>query len=76
MKTKIELVDRNSSTVTTETYNLNVDGKKIVYIEFQNESGKVIDEELRDDKGVLLTDDSCPGNNVAALLEQIQEMFP
>jgi hypothetical protein len=76
MNNNIKLIDRTSSTLTTETFNLDVDGKKIVYIEYQKESGKVIDEELRDEDGETLTNDNCPGNNVAALLEQIQKMFP
>lgn len=75
MSAKIELISKVSSKVTTETHELTIDGIKIVYIEYLNEKGKVIDTVLRTDEGVDLTDAHllCSDfNSVAELLEEVQ----
>jgi len=52
-------------TVTTETYNLEVDGQFITYIEYLNDKSKLIDCNLRDVDGNEIQD--------AKLLEKVQE---
>ena len=63
----MKINSKTSSTVTTNTFSLDVDGKKVVYLEYLNEKGKVIDCELHNDKGELIND--------TALLEEIQDFI-
>ena len=73
---KIKLKNKSISTVTTETFELTVDGKKITYIEYLNDKNKVIDMNLRDSKGNEITDDNNYGfDNVAGLLMEIQQFL-
>ena len=51
--------------VTHNIFTLDVDGKDVIYTEFLNDKGKVIDFTLRDGDGNEISD--------PALLEQIQE---
>lgn len=71
---QITLQSKVEERARTDTYTLLVDGKKVIYKEYINQKGKVIDSELRDENGYEITDDSAPGNNVAALLEEVQDV--
>lgn len=75
MNAQINIRSKVSSKVTTETYELDVDGMKIIYIEYFNEKGKVIDTVLRNEEGIDLEDAHLLGSNfnsVAELLDEIQ----
>lgn len=61
----ITLKNKTSSTVTTDTYELEVDGQKVTYIEYINDKNKVIDSNLRNEHGQEIED--------AVLLEKIQD---
>lgn len=50
-ETKIKLLNRTTSTVTTDTFELEVNGRKFVYIEYLDDKRKVIDCNLRDEIG-------------------------
>jgi hypothetical protein len=63
----MKINSKTSSTVTKNAFSLDVDGKKVVYLEYLNEKGKVIDCELHSDKGELIND--------TALLEEIQDFI-
>lgn len=76
MSDKIKILSKTTCNVVTETYDLEVEGLKIVYIEYINDKGKVIDTQLRSDMGFELTDAHLLGtrfNSVAELVEEIQE---
>lgn len=75
MSAKIQLISTTTAKVITGTYELVVDGLKIVYIEYVNDKGKVIDTILRTAEGIELTDEhllDTDFNSVAALLEEVQ----
>jgi len=61
----MKLLNQTSATITTNTFNLEVDGQFITYIEYLNDKGKVIDCNLRDVDGNEIAD--------AALLEKVEE---
>lgn len=69
----MELISCSESTITTKTFEIDYDGRKIVYIEYLNEKGKVIDCNLRDEDGNEIAEDQGPDNNAAETLEKIQE---
>ena len=52
----ITLKNKTSSTITTDTYELEVDGQNITYIEYINNKNKVIDFNLRDTDGHEIDD--------------------
>lgn len=47
----MKLLSSSESTVTTKTFEIDYDGEKVVYIEYLNDKGKVIDCNLRDENG-------------------------
>jgi hypothetical protein len=61
----MKIKNKTTETITTETYEMEVNGCRCVYIDYLNQKGKCIDAVLRDDAG----------NNVddPALMEQIQK---
>ena len=63
----MKLINKSSSTVTTNTFEIDPEdgSKKITYIEYLNDKGRVIDENLRDSAGSEIDD--------PALLEVVQE---
>lgn len=61
----MNITSQESNTVTETTYFLEDNGKKLVYKEWLNQKGKVIDEVLRDQNGNDIDD--------PALLERVQE---
>ena len=61
----MNIISQESNTVTETTYFLEDNGKKLVYKEWLNQKGKVIDEVLRDQNGNDIDD--------PALLERVQE---
>lgn len=56
-----------SATITTETYQLSMNGKLFTFIEYFNDKGKVIDCNLRDVDGEEISD--------PYLLEQVQDFI-
>jgi len=62
----MKIVSKTVAAITTETYEVEKDGQKYIYIDYLNDSGKVIDSILRDENG----------NNVdnMTLMEEIQEL--
>lgn len=60
----MQLISNTSSTITTNTFTFDIDGRKVVYIEYLNEKNKVTDCNLRDENGNEIDD--------AALLEELQ----
>jgi hypothetical protein len=60
----MNLISRNRQVVTTETYIVETNGKKFTLIEYENQNGRVIDEELLDEAGSPVQD--------PALLDSIQ----
>lgn len=60
----MNLINHISDKVTTETYEIDDNGKKYTYIEYLNEKGKLIDCSVRNEVG--------GENSDAALLEKIQ----
>lgn len=60
-------LSHTTSNITTETYEIDLGGGrgKVTYIEYLNDSGKVIDEILRSEAGHEIDD--------PALLEEVQE---
>lgn len=73
----MNVTNRTTSTNTINTYEIDLgEGKgKIVYIEYLNESGKLMDETLRDETGNEIDDGYLPNgyDNAAALLEEVQK---
>lgn len=61
----MKILNQQSRTITTNTFNLEIDGQFITYIEYLNDKNKVIDCNLRDANGNELND--------AALLEKVEE---
>ena len=61
----MNIISQESNSVTETTYFLEDNGKKLVYKEWLNQKGKVIDEVLRDQNGNDIDD--------PALLERVQE---
>ena len=75
MNKNIKISKPKRQSITTETYKVEVAGFTLVYIDYLNEKGKVIDSILRDEDGNDLNVDS-PGfgdYSVAELMEYIQE---
>jgi hypothetical protein len=72
MNKNIVVKNRVTSTVTTDTFTLDVDGRELVYTDYLNDKGKVIDSKLEDDKGNELTEDMGPDNNAAETMDRIQ----
>lgn len=64
----ITLKNRSTSTVTEDTFTLDIDGQTVIYKEFLNDKNKVIDCQLRDENG-----EEIPVEDGAAMLEEIQE---
>ena len=64
----IKLNTQTTSTVTTNTFELEVRGQKVTYIEYLNDKNKVIDCSLRNEAGEEIGADDCGGE----LLEEIQ----
>ena len=72
---KITISKPTKQSITTETYKVEVAGFTLVYIDYFDDKGKVIDSILRDEDGNDLNVDS-PGfgdYSVAELMEYIQE---
>ncbi len=66
----MKTIKKETATVTTNTYSLELEGgRKVVYIEYLDEKGTVVDEILRDEDGT----DICADDGSAELLEQIQK---
>lgn len=63
----ITLKNKTSSTIKTDIYELDVDGQKVTYIEFINDKNKLIDFNLRDEKG-----DEIAADTGSTLLEKVQ----
>lgn len=63
----MKLLSSSESTVTTKTFEIDYDGEKIIYIEYLNDKGKVIDCNLRDENG-----DEVDGS---IYLEEIQDFI-
>ena len=61
----MQITSHTSATITTETYFITTEQGPVVYTEYLNDKGKVIDCTLRDDDGNNIDD--------AALLEQVQQ---
>ena len=64
----MKLLNRTTSTVTTDTFEIDHDGRKFVYIEYLNDKGKVIDFALRNQDG----EDIARYDNGSITLEKIQ----
>lgn len=71
----MKLLSSSESTVTTKTFEIDYDGQKIIYIEYLNEKGKVVDCSLRDEDGNEIAEDQGPDNNAAETLEKIQDFI-
>lgn len=67
----MKLLSSSESTVTTKTFEIDYDGQKIIYIEYLNEKGKVIDCSLRDDNG----EEIAASDTGSIMLEKIQEFI-
>jgi hypothetical protein len=52
----MKLLNRITSTITTDTFEVEHEGKKITYIEYLNEKSRVIDQVLRDEDGNNIDD--------------------
>ncbi len=61
----IVIRNRQTDNVRTETYQLEVDGRRVTYIEYINDKNKLIDATLMDTNTGDMIDD-------AALMEEIQ----
>ena len=75
MNKNIKISKPKRQSITTETYKVKVAGFTLVYIDYFDDKGKVIDSILRDEDGNDLNVDS-PGfgdYSVAELMEYIQE---
>jgi hypothetical protein len=67
----MQITNKTTETITTETYEITTDYHgDVIYIEYLNEKGKVIDCVLRDSDGNDLSNLS----DAPALLEEIQEL--
>ena len=72
---KITISKPTKQSIITETYKVKVAGFTLVYIDYFDDKGKVIDSILRDEDGNDLNVDS-PGfgdYNVAEIMDYIQE---
>ena len=72
---KITISKPTKQSIITETYKVKVAGFTLVYIDYFDDKGKVIDSILRDEDGNDLNVDS-PGfgdYNVAEIIDYIQE---
>ena len=75
MNKNIKISKPKRQSITTETYKVEVAGFTLVYIDYFDDKGKVIDSILRDEDGNDLNVDS-PGfgdYNVAEIIDYIQE---
>ena len=75
MNKNIKISKPTKQSITTETYKVKVAGFTLVYIDYFNDKGKVIDSILRDEDGNDLNVDS-PGfgdYDVAEIIDYIQE---
>ena len=75
MNKNIKISKPTKQSITTETYKVKVAGFTLVYIDYFDDKGKVIDSILRDEDGNDLNVDS-PGfgdYNVAEIIDYIQE---
>lgn len=61
----MKLLNRTTSTVTTDTFEILFDGFRYTYIEYLNDKGKVIDVNFRDENGNEIDD--------TVLLEDVQK---
>ena len=67
----MKLISSSESTVITKTFEIDYDGRKIVYIEYLNEKGKIIDCTLRNEDG----EEIAASDTGASILEEIQEFI-
>ena len=75
MNKNIKISKPTKQSITTETYKVEVAGFTLVYIDYFDDKGKVIDSILRDEDGNDLNVDS-PGfgdYDVAEIIDYIQE---
>ena len=75
MNKYIKISKPTKQSITTETYKVEVAGFTLVYIDYFDDKGKVIDSILRDEDGNDLNVDS-PGfgdYDVAEIIDYIQE---
>ena len=75
MNKNIKISKPTKQSITTETYKVKVAGFTLVYIDYFDDKGKVIDSILRDEDGNDLNVDS-PGfgdYDVAEIMDYIQE---
>ena len=75
MNKNIKISKPKRQSITTETYKVKVAGFTLVYIDYFDDKGKVIDSILRDEDGNDLNVDS-PGfgdYDVAEIIDYIQE---
>lgn len=75
MNKNIKISKPKRQSITTETYKVEVAGFTLVYIDYFDDKGKVIDSILRDEDGNDLNVDS-PGfgdYDVAEIIDYIQE---
>ena len=75
MNKNIKISKPTKQSITTETYKVKVAGFTLVYIDYFDDKGKVIDSILRDEDGNDLNVDS-PGfgdYDVAEIIDYIQE---
>lgn len=61
----MKILNKTVEKITTETYEIEYNGQKYVYIDFVNEGGKAIDSVLRTEDGYAV--------EVPSLFEEIQE---